>query len=87
MGFVSNIDGFIAPSESDRDKEIVIDSSSERLQLLTKFTEWDGKDFVDPHQNNDHFFIEKVDFSLDKCRFGARRSVLYYVLRRKNVIF
>ena len=47
MGFVSNIDGFIAPSESDRDKEIVIDSSSERLQLLTKFTEWDGKDFVD----------------------------------------
>ena len=46
-GFVSNIDGFIAPSEVDKDKKIDIDSSSERLQLLTKFKEWSGKDFND----------------------------------------
>ena len=46
-GFVSNIDGFIAPSEVDKDKKINIDSSSERLQLLTKFKEWSGKDFND----------------------------------------
>jgi len=46
-GFVSNIDGFIAPSEADKDKKIDIDSSSERLQLLTKFKEWSGKDFND----------------------------------------
>ena len=46
-GFVSNIDGFIAPSEVDKDKKINIDSSSERLQLLTKFKEWSGEDFND----------------------------------------
>ena len=46
-GFVSNIDGFIAPSEVDKDKKIDIDSSSERLQLLTKFKEWSGEDFND----------------------------------------
>ena len=33
-----------------------------------------------------HFFIKNVDFSLEKCRFGAHRGVLHYVLRRKRVI-
>ena len=27
------------------------------------------------------FFINNVDFSLEKCRFGAHRGVLHYVLR------
>ena len=33
------------------------------------------------------FFIKNIDFSLEKCRFGAKRSVSHYVLRRKRVIF
>ena len=39
------------------------------------------------------FFIKNVDFSLEKCRFGAKRGVLHYVLKRelalprKNVDF
>ena len=32
------------------------------------------------------FFIKNVDFSLEKCRFGATKGVLHYVLRRKRVI-
>ena len=32
------------------------------------------------------FLIENVDFSLEKCRFGATKGVLHYVLRRKRVI-
>ena len=32
------------------------------------------------------FSIKNVDFSLDKCRFGANRGVLHYVLRRNRVI-
>ena len=33
-----------------------------------------------------HFFIKNVDFSLEKCRFGAHRGVLHYVLRRQRAI-
>ena len=32
------------------------------------------------------FFINNIDFSLEKCRFGAKKGVLHYVLRRKRVI-
>ena len=32
------------------------------------------------------FFIKNIDFSLEKCRFGAKKSVSHYVLRRKRVI-
>ena len=31
------------------------------------------------------FFIKNVGFSLEKCRFGAHRGVLHYVLKRKMV--
>ena len=31
-------------------------------------------------------FIKNVDFSMEKCRFGAHRGVLHYVLKRKRVI-
>ena len=34
-----------------------------------------------------HFLIKNVDFSLEKCRFGAHRGVLHYVLRRQRAIF
>ena len=33
------------------------------------------------------FFIKNVVFSLEKCRFGATKGVLHYVLRREMVIF
>ena len=33
------------------------------------------------------FFIKNIDFSLEKCRFGAKKSVSHYVLRRKREIF
>ena len=29
------------------------------------------------------FFIKNVGFSLEKCRFGAHRGVLHYVLKRE----
>ena len=29
------------------------------------------------------FFIQNVGFSLEKCRFGAHRGVLHYVLKRE----
>ena len=28
------------------------------------------------------FLIKNIDFSLEKCRFGATKGVLHYVLRR-----
>ena len=31
-------------------------------------------------------FIKNVDFSLEKCRFGAHRGILHYVLRRKRAM-
>ena len=31
-------------------------------------------------------FIKNVSFSLEKCRFGAHRGVLHYVLRREMVM-
>ena len=33
------------------------------------------------------FCIKNVDFSLEKCRFGAKKGVSHYVLRRDFVIF
>ena len=33
------------------------------------------------------FFIKNIDFSLEKCRFGAKKGLLHYVLRRDFVIF
>ena len=33
------------------------------------------------------FCIKNVDFSLEKCRFGAKKGVSHYVLRRDLVIF
>ena len=32
-------------------------------------------------------FIKNIDFSLEKCRFGAKKSVSHYVLRRDFVMF
>ena len=32
-------------------------------------------------------FITNIDFSLEKCRFGTKKGLLHYVLRRDLVIF
>ena len=32
------------------------------------------------------FCIKNIDFSLEKCRFGATKGVLHYVLRREFAI-
>ena len=34
-----------------------------------------------------HVLNKNVDLSLEKCRFGATKGVLHYVLRRDLVIF
>ena len=31
-------------------------------------------------------FIKNVDFSLEKCRFGAKKGLLHYVLKRDLMI-
>ena len=33
-----------------------------------------------------HFLIKNIDFSLEKCRFGAHRGVLHYVLKRERAL-
>ena len=44
-GFGNVDSGYQKPVHGTDEKSIVIDSGSDRLQLLTPFREWDGKDF------------------------------------------
>ncbi len=44
-GFAVDDPGFQAPAENGEDITVVVNPDSERLQLLTPFKEWDGKDF------------------------------------------
>ena len=46
-GFVFKSDGYLAPPEDRSSVEVVVNDESERLQLLTPFEAWDGKDFED----------------------------------------
>lgn len=46
-GFLTDPDGFIAAPADGSGIEIKVNPDSERLQLLTPFAEWDGKDFDD----------------------------------------
>ena len=46
-GFDEGSAGFIAPAEDGSKVEVKVDPKSDRLQLLTSFTPWDGKDLVD----------------------------------------
>jgi len=45
-GFAVNDNGYQAPAKDGSDIEVVVDPKSERLQLLTPFAEWDGKDYL-----------------------------------------
>lgn len=46
-GFDEGSSGFVAPPEDGSKVEVKVDPKSDRLQLLTSFTPWDGKDLVD----------------------------------------
>lgn len=46
-GFDEGAAGFVAPAEDGSKVEVIVDSNSERLQLLKPFTPWDGKDILD----------------------------------------
>ncbi len=46
-GFIQDNDGYIAPSEENQKTEVVVDTNSNRLQLLDKFNAWDGNDYID----------------------------------------
>ncbi len=44
-GFMADLEGYQAPA--GRAAKVAVSATSERLQLLTPFAGWDGKDFVD----------------------------------------
>jgi aconitate hydratase len=46
-GFDEGSSGFLAPAKDGASVEIKVNPDSERLQLLSPFEKWDGKDFVD----------------------------------------
>ncbi len=46
-GFDAGLDGFIAPPEDDSAISVVVSPESDRLQELTPFEAWDGKEFSD----------------------------------------
>ncbi len=46
-GFDEGAAGFVAPAEDGSKVEVKVDPKSERLQLLTPFKPWDGKDLID----------------------------------------
>lgn len=46
-GFDKGEEGFVAPASDGSQVEVIVKPDSERLQLLTPFTPWDGKDFMD----------------------------------------
>jgi aconitate hydratase len=46
-GFVTPMEGYVAPAADGSKVQIIVDPSSPRLQLLQPFAPWDGKDFVD----------------------------------------
>ncbi len=46
-GFESGTEGFIPPPEDGSGVEVVVDPTSERLQLLEPFAAWDGDDYIE----------------------------------------
>jgi aconitate hydratase len=47
LGFTPGESGFIAPPADGSAIDVVVNPSSDRLQLLQPFTPWDGQDFLD----------------------------------------
>lgn len=46
-GFSISYDGYIAPPENSKDLTVEVSPTSQRLELLSPFEPWNGKDFVD----------------------------------------
>ncbi|MGB5530782.1 MAG: aconitate hydratase [Ignavibacteriaceae bacterium] len=46
-GFDEGSSGYIAPAKDSSAVEVKVDPKSERLQLLSPFNKWDGKDLID----------------------------------------
>ena len=46
-GFISPMEGYIAPAENGESIQIEVNPKSERLQLLDPFSQWDGKDWIE----------------------------------------
>ncbi|MBX9722555.1 MAG: aconitate hydratase, partial [Candidatus Obscuribacterales bacterium] len=46
-GFISRLEGYIAPVADPSKAEVIVDPNSERLALLEPFAAWDGKDYSD----------------------------------------
>ena len=47
----------------------------------------ENEDAMSSFNQKSCFLIKNIDFSLEKCRFGAKKGLLHYVLRRDLVIF
>ena len=47
----------------------------------------ENKNSMSSFNQKNWFFNKNIDFSLEKCRFGAKKGVSHYVLRRDWVIF
>jgi aconitate hydratase len=46
-GFVTPMEGFVAPAEDGSKVDVIVDPQSPRLQLLQPFPPWDGKDVTE----------------------------------------
>ena len=46
-GFDKGEEGFVPPAKDGSNVKVIVKPDSERLQLLTPFAPWDGKDFID----------------------------------------
>jgi aconitate hydratase len=46
-GYVRDVEGYLAPAADGSKIKVEVAPDSKRLQLLTPFAPWDGKDFVD----------------------------------------
>lgn len=44
-GYIKDTEGYLAPATGD--VEVIVDPKSERLQVLTPFEPWNGKDYLD----------------------------------------
>jgi aconitate hydratase len=47
QGFVTPMEGYIAPAVDGSKVEVIVDPKSPRLQLLQPFQPWDGRDFLE----------------------------------------
>jgi len=45
-GFIPDTEGYLAPLEDGSDVDVIVNPESKRLQLLEKFEQWDGNDYL-----------------------------------------